>query len=241
VRNGSKSMQIRYIICGDSLNTACGAAHQDRNRYVEKNFTGGLPNHFFVRGYVYFKTPEAPALASSTIQRKIYYIKAATGPSGTPNALWYVVLTEDTVNSKMGIRVVYTPKSGTTSVSLYGGDNELGNKSTLINGIAELKFDQWHLVEMEVKAKSGLGASDGILRLYIDGTLVFERKTFPVGGAPCRSGSTKLCPAFPDDTIFPSAITRIEIGNQSDRSNFNPVDEFRFWDGIVISDAYVGP
>lgn len=241
VRNGSKSMQIRYRICGDSLNTACGAAHQDRNRYVEKNFAGGLPNHFFVRGYVYFKSPEPGALVTSTIQRKIYYIKAATGPAGTPNALWYVVLTEDTVNGKMGLRVVYTPKSGVTSVSLYGGDNELGNQTALINGIAELQFDRWHLVEMEVKAKSGLGASDGILRTYIDGNLVYERKTFPVGGAPCRAGSTKLCPAFPDDTLFPSAITRIEIGNQADRSNYNIVDEFRFWDGVVVSDAYVGP
>ncbi len=239
VKNGSRSSQTRYTICSDSANTACGSSHQDRNLYFEKNFAGGLPRHFFVRGYVYIKTPEAPALATSPVQRKLFYIKAATGPSGTPNALWYVVLTEDTVNARMGVRVVYSPKSGVSSFSFYGQDNELGNKSTLINGIFELQFDRFHLVEMEVKSKSGLGAQDAILRLYIDGTLVFQHTIFTTGA--CRVGGTVPCPAFPDDSIFPSSITRIEIGNQADRTNFNFVDEFRFWDGIVVADAYVGP
>ncbi|MGH9509356.1 MAG: beta strand repeat-containing protein, partial [Terriglobales bacterium] len=238
VRNGTKSVQIRYDVCGDSTNVACGAAHQDKNRYVSKEFTAGL-SRFNIRGNVYLKTPEPGA--SADMQRKLLYIKAATGPSGTPNNLWSIVLTMD--SAKNGLRVSYNPQTGTAaSVSLYGNDNELGNKSSLVNGIFELQFDRWYLVEMEVQLKSALGAKDARVLVYIDGNLVFRHTIFTNGTAGTCPGRTYACPAFPLDAVFDSGkITRIEIGNQADRVNFLVMDELRFWDDIVIGDAYVGP
>ena len=38
-----------------------------------------------------------------------------------------------------------------------------------------------------------------------------------------------------------AGIDRIEIGTQTDRLNYNTVEEFRHFDNIVIGDAYVGP
>jgi hypothetical protein len=242
VRFGSKSAQIHYVICGDSLNTACGAAHQDSNRWFEKNFSPGL-TRFSVRGYVFIKSPESPALATAAIQRKLFYIKAASGPAGTPNALWSLVLTSDAVNGKMGIRISYNPKSGTAATtSLYGADNELGNKSTLVNGIFELQFNRWYNVEVEVGLKTGLGANDSVLRLWIDGVPIFQKtNTWTTGG--CHTGSTIACPAFPDDTLLPDQgkVTRIEIGTQADRTNYTLVDEFRYWDNVAIGDVFIGP
>jgi hypothetical protein len=239
VRFGGKSAQIHYVICGDSTNTTCGAAHQDRNRWFERNFSPGI-TRFSVRGYVFIKTPEPPALANASIQRKLYYIKAASGPAGTPNALWYVVLTGDTVNGKYGLRLVVSPKSGGPSYSLYGTDSELGTHTGVVGGMQELLFDRWYNVELEVATKSGLGANDAVIRLWIDGVLQFQKtNTWTTG--PCHAGGSVSCPAFPDDTIFPSPITRFEIGTQADRVNFQAVDEFRYWDNIAIADVFIGP
>ena len=38
-----------------------------------------------------------------------------------------------------------------------------------------------------------------------------------------------------------NGIQAIDIGNQTERSNFTPVNEYRYWDDVVIGDAYIGP
>ncbi len=235
VRSGTKSVQIRYDVCGDSTNLACGAAHQDKNRYVSKDILPGL-QRFNLRGYFYIKTPEPGA--SPEMSRKLLYIRAATGPGGTPNSLWYLVVGVDT--AKNGLRVSYSPQSGISpTVTFYGFDSELPNKSTLVNGMFEFQFDRWYSLEVEVQSKSGLGASDSFIRMYVDGNLVFKKTVFS-DTVNCP-GRTYKCIPFPVDAVFGNNIKRWEIGNQADRVNYLVMDELRFWDDIVIADAYIGP
>src|SRR5439155_8548740 len=60
-------------------NFACGADHQDSNRYFEAD----LPemSHLFVRGYLYIKSsePGTPAIHTQAIQRKLMYLKSPAG------------------------------------------------------------------------------------------------------------------------------------------------------------------
>jgi hypothetical protein len=38
-----------------------------------------------------------------------------------------------------------------------------------------------------------------------------------------------------------TGINRYGVGNQADRQNYDVVDEERYWDDVVVGDAYVGP
>src|SRR5262249_19322560 len=154
---------------------------------------------------------------------KIFYIKAPSGIGGTPNFQWAVVLTSDSANGKIGLRFSY--QNGVASAALYGGDNELGGfKSGVVNGIVQLDYDRWYTVEVQVKRKSGLGAQDSIVRLWVDGVLEFQKSnTWTIAPTPCRVGRPP-CPAFPDDAVFNFGIDRIEIGTQTDRVNYDTVE-----------------
>lgn len=238
VHSGTKSAQFHYQICGDSTNPACGADHQDRNRFVTIGFADPGQSHFFVRGYVYLKAPESGA--SANIQRKLLYIKAKSGPGGVPNYLWGMVLTTDT--DKYGMRLQIIAESGVLpSPSYYGLDNELGNNSLVTNGIFEFQTGQWYALEMEVKAKSALGATDSAVRVWVNGVLTFQHTVFTNGTVGTCPGRTYACPAFPGDGVFGNYIRRIEVGDQADRVYYRVVDEYRYWDDLKVSDSYIGP
>lgn len=34
---------------------------------------------------------------------------------------------------------------------------------------------------------------------------------------------------------------RFEVGVQANRDNYDPVDEERYWDDVVVSTGYIGP
>jgi hypothetical protein len=230
----------RYVICGDPLNAVCGAAHQDINRWIEVDMTStdGFPDglsELFVKGKFFFQHPAAGA--STDVQRKIFFLKDPSGPGGVPNQNWSIVLTSDTISGKLGLRLAM--QSTALTYGMFGGSNELGNRSILVNGIKELQFDRWYTLQVQVRRKSGTGAQDSIVRLWVDGNLEFERTTWiPTG--PCSSATSQVCPAFPPDgPNFTKGITRIEIGTQVDRQNYRVVDEYRFMDDIAVADAYI--
>ncbi len=246
VRSGAKSAKIDYQLCTDGSNPACGFSVQDRNRWFEKDFTAanGFPNGLLksnIRGYVFIKSPGAGSSTTVNHQRKFYYLKAPTPVPGTPNYHWAVVLTSDAVNGKMGLRFIIEPHLGNIpSYSLYGGSNELGNKTNVVNGIFELLFDRWYQIEVEVQAKSAAGANDSVIKMWIDGVLVYKKTNTWTAGT-CSPGSFEVCPAFPGDQVFNIGLTRFEIGTQTNRYNFTLINELRYWDDIAIADVFIGP
>ena len=209
VRSGAYSAQIHYVLCGDSTNTACGASHQDANRYVEKDFNSrnGFPNgldHFFLRGYVYLKSPEAGG--SKDIQRKLFYLMS---PATASHPVYdWAALVDTFATSSTG----YLPQVTFTLVNDVAGVPALQYYSrTLLN------YDQWYSVEIEVQANTP-DVADGAARIWINGTMVIEKT-----GLVFRSNGYSM------------GITRMLIGDQADRTNYLPVDEYRYWDDIVVS------
>ncbi|MGH9893415.1 MAG: heparin lyase I family protein [bacterium] len=212
VRSGAYSAQFRYSLC-----SSCGNAHQDTNRFVELAFNAGhgYPNgidHVFVRGSVYFKTPEVGG--SVEIQRKLYYIKIPSGASGVPNAYWAVILSSD--------GLVSTPNK--VQLYLLLANSALGGATTRIWTAAspaeQLEFDRWHDIQIEVKANTP-AIHDGRVALWLNGVKVFEES-----GLDVRRDSDL-------------GVDRIEIGCQADRLDYVPVEEYRYWDDVRVSDSFI--
>jgi hypothetical protein len=216
-RSGNAA-QIHYHICGDSTNTACGAAHQDSNRWISKIISPGL-THFFVRGYVYFKTPEADATPGVGIQRKMLRF-GDTPSAGAINGTGYTY--EDLLIGWGSSGGVVT---STINLSLVEAGNSACNANPVQKirwDLAPLTYDAWHAVEIEVQLNTP-GVVDGVFTLYVDGIQKYHATDVNYRGT-CST---------PVKGFF--------LGNQADRGNYNVVDEYRYWDDIVISTSHIGP
>jgi hypothetical protein len=89
-------------------------------------------------------------------------------------------------------------------------------------GLATLSWNQWYCIELEVQANTP-GSSDGILTLWINGTQVWQKT-----GVNLRGTAT-------------TGIQAVRVGEQVNRYNYNPINEYRYWDDIVISTSYIQP
>ena len=179
-----------------------GAEHQDKNIFIEEDFDPGL-DHFFIRGYVYFGRPVDP-----NIQRKLFYLKSPSGPKGTPNYYWAIVL--NSYNFQLAVAPAppsdsaFQPCDNCVSWNLYS-----------------LNPERWYCLEMEVKANTP-GERDGYVKVWVDNQLVLNRQNMNLRGN------------------YSLGITRFQIGHQADRQDYIEVNEYRWWDNIVISTSRIG-
>jgi hypothetical protein len=219
VHSGARSLQIHYYICGDSENPDCGAAHQDQNHWVSKIISPGLA-HFFIRGYLYFKTPEADATPGVIIQRKLirFSDSPSAGAVNAPGATYGFYL--------VGYNAVQGQYIDAVSLSLAMGATVVSACSPGTNvyiwDVAQFDYDTWYSLELEVQLNTP-GNSDGIGRIWVNGTKVLDRADLN----------------YRDSCTTP--VTGFFLGNQADRTNYDVVDEYRYWDDVKISRAYIGP
>lgn len=196
VRSGSHSAKLHYVIPATS-----GAEHQDTNRWFEFKHTG--VDHVLVRGYVYF----GPHLYAG-VARKLYYFKDPSGPDGSPNFHWAVVL-------------------GTFGYDLAMGPGPYDSTATeadfaLSWNLYRFQPGRWYRLETEIKANTP-GMRDGYVKVWVDGLLVLIRTNMNLRGN------------------FTTKLTRFEIGRQADRVDYMPVDEYRYWDDLLILENPVVP
>lgn len=213
---GGTCAQIHYVICGDSTNPVCGAAHQDINRAVVKMIT--LPTHFFMRAYVYFKSPEAGATSGAIIQRKLFRFSDSPSAGGVNSPGYSYQFLLDTWNASGGAYIA------TINFSIGLGSNgtcgTTGPQQTYFD--ANMTYDAFHAVEFEVQLNTA-GASDGIARVWVDGVQKYTSTTFNYRGT-CAT-----------------PITYFNVGSQSDRNSYAVVDEYRNIKNVVFSTGYIGP
>jgi hypothetical protein len=225
--SGTYAYEQHYFICGDSTNTGCGAAHQDLNRSVAKALSPGQ-THFFLRGYVYFKTPESDATPGAIIQRKLIRISDSPSPSTvnvTGTTYGFMLNSWNASSGVLTPTVNLSLAVGATVVSgCSAGVGPIGTGSTTpnIGNIYQFNYDTWYSLELEVQLNTP-GSFDGIGRIWVNGVQVLSRTDLN----------------FRDSCTTP--VTYIGIGNQADRQNYNAVDEYRYWDDVVISQSYIGP
>jgi hypothetical protein len=210
---GGNCAQFRYAICGDSTNSACGAAHQDINRWVSKIINPGLSDSWF-RALVYLKTPEAGAVAYP-LQRKLFYLgdSLSAGTQGgrqDGTGGWSAILTSESTVSGIALRWSQNNSTvcGITAVSYYP--------------TGTLTYNTFYTVETHSQLNTP-GVADGVLDVYVDGVSKLHQT-----GVNFRGTCTT-------DMSFYS------LGTQTDRNNYIVVDEYRYWKNAVINNSYVGP
>ncbi|MFB3921521.1 MAG: putative Ig domain-containing protein [Terriglobia bacterium] len=210
-RSGNYALQFHYVVCGDSTDPNCGASSQDINRWVSKVISPGL-THFFMRGYVYFKSPEPDATVTGNAQRKVMWFSDSTSPANSQ------VDYANFLNSWTAL--------GRSTLSLAFGGNNVAScaagANTYIWDMAYLNWDTWYSIEVEIQLNTP-GASDGILRLWVNGTQAYSNTAYNFRGT-CTG-----------------PISFFSVGRQMNRYNYDVVDEYRYWDDIVISTSYIGP
>jgi hypothetical protein len=128
-------------------------------------------------------------------------------------------------STPMGTTTDWTEPSSCPTTCLAGTylRDDLGIKTK-----ATFPFDQWVLVENETQLNN-LGSSNGYVNYWLDGTQIAHYE-----GINSR-GTRDI------------GIKNFEVGRQTNRtagSCGSPpclVDENRYWDDVVIGDAYIGP
>jgi hypothetical protein len=215
VRKGNYSARMHYYICGDSTNPACKNEHQDDNHGVAILKNDGLA-HSFLRGYVYLKRPE-PGGTLDGVGRKLFYLWADPYSAGF---LWSVILGVRGASGKLNM--YWSLQNGP-----LGGNSfvlDCGTNPPLTGIACNMQYDTWYAIEMEIQNNTAPASPwNGEVRIWVNGTKVFEA----LGASLNRQ--------------YDYPLKLFIIGQQADRINWDPVDEYRFWDDIVLADAYIGP
>jgi len=208
-RSGN-ALQTHYTICGATDGT-CGASSQDINRWVSKVISPAQ-THVFMRGYVYFKTPEPDATATTYAQRKIMWFSDSTSASNSQ---------VNYANFIVGWSAV-----GRNTLSLMLGGNNVAacaaGANATIWDMAFLNWNTWYSIEVEIQLNTP-GASDGIFRLWVNGVQAYSNTAYNFRGT------------------CPDPIGFFSVGRQANRFNYDVIDEYRYWDDVVISNSYIGP
>ncbi len=208
-----KALESHYYVCGATDGT-CGAKSQDRNRWISKVISPGV-EHFFLRGYLYFKTPERDAPRDAQVQRKLLWFADSISASNNVNGNYQMI-----ISSFMGA-TSFVPE-----LALIGQYNTAGacpgSQISIYNLGPPLNWDTWHAVEVEMQLNTP-GVADGTLRIWVNG-----RQTY--SNAAVNFRSTCRTP-----------ISFFGIGEQANRYEYRVMNEYRYWDDIVISTGYIGP
>ena len=93
-----------------------------------------------------------------------------------------------------------------------------------------LKGHQWYTLEVFQQMESAIGRNDGILRVWLDGNLIFEKTTM-TWSDPLWVGNTSNPVPFEAADIY---FEHFLVGNQVNR-NDGSFDEYRYWDNVEFS------
>lgn len=93
-----------------------------------------------------------------------------------------------------------------------------------------LKENQWYTLEVFQQMESALGRADGILRVWLNGALVFEKNTM-TWSDPAWVGNTSGGVPFEASDIY---FENFLVGEQVNR-NDGGFNEYRYWDNVAFS------
>ncbi len=227
----------------DNNTAGCGDAHHDAGVQIGTTTAGLFPGgeypdgirHYWARMYVKFATPDPTG--GQYIQRKILYHmgKDYSAQCGGNQNCWQYVLagSPETNNHLFSIAGSYagtscdgTPYGPGTPAGPWGGH---GETLYIPASTFSYAFNTWYYFEVEVKANDPPGSScTGALRVWVSGG-GYDTKLI-LDDSPANISGNRT-----------EGIDRLYFGQQVDTFHYKPVNEDRYWDDVVIGDAYIGP
>ena len=89
---------------------------------------------------------------------------------------------------------------------------------------AYLNFNRWYSIEVEIQNTTTAASPwDGTVRVWIDGTKVYDAAGWGL------------------NRTYDDPLKLFWFGQQCDRTNYNPINEYRYIDDVVVSTSYIGP
>lgn len=193
----------------------------DQNRAVEFTHRRGFGEPMYFRGE--FNIPVSDLAANDVLRKLVYwqshndYDKYRTN-GGLASGRTVVHLT----GSDLIVDATFNPKAGS------GRDANLVRTVEVIQ--TGMKGNQWYTLEVFQQMESALGRSDGVLRVWLDGKIVFEKTTM-TWADPLWVGDTSNAVPFEASDIY---FEHFLVGNQVNR-NDGSFDEYRYWNNVAFS------
>lgn len=167
-----------------------------------------------------------PGVTDSFLRAYVYFKSPETG--GTADIQRKIFWVSDDVcgyqcgNSWTGF-LTSEGSGGTIALrwSMQGAAECALNQVSLYPSVP-LNYNTWYSIELQTKLDTP-GARDGEVNLWLDGV-----KTLHATGLTIRGNCT-------------TPATFFSIGRQADRFGYVPVNEYRYFDDVVISTSYIGP
>jgi hypothetical protein len=226
----------------DNNTAGCGDAHADTDTRMFTDTTSLFPGgeypegirHFWIRGYV--KIAQPSPVGGVYQQRKLFYLMgkdyhADCGGSG--QFCWSYVL-GGSPESKNALSSSAGSYAGTRCDGQeYGPGTALGpwqhgEYRYIPTSTFAYAFNTWYYFEVEVKANDPPNTCTGAIRVWVSGG-GYDNKLI-LDDSPANVGGNRA-----------EGIDRLYVGEQVDRFHYKPINEDRYWDDVVVGDAYVGP
>jgi hypothetical protein len=198
--------------------------HQDRNRHLQFSHRIGFGTTIYSSGEFYLDVAD---LGDGLIGRKLIYyrphadyLKYGAGGRGGPEFATVVGL----MGHSLYVNSFYIPADGSPAVETH----------TFI--VDTLLPRTWYTLETQLTPETSIGAGNGIVRVWLDGALVYEKTdlqwTDPAWiGQPMANGTPlELADVY---------LERVEVGEQVNYM-IGTFDEYRYWDKVAFSTKRIG-
>ncbi len=222
---GSYGLGIHYILDDDPRGDC--QLHQDNNTCLVYHPPVPL-KHYFFRGYFKFKLNANDLCSSPTVQRKLIYFKPENYNAG--GWAFFIVAWpwgNNCDDNGYCLSLAYIG-NGAMGATLWGDGSPGFNKS-----YNHIRANEWYYLEVEVQYRT---YGKDIVRIWLAPDGETPKKIFERTDLTLRSES---------DASSDIGLGTIEVGRQVDvnRSSYNQgwIDEYRYWDDIVIGTEFIGP
>jgi hypothetical protein len=193
----------------------------DADASLEFRYPRSWSQPLYFKGEFYI--PVTDLGATSAIRKLLYWqphknFEKYTVDGGLATGRTVVLLSA----SDLIVDATYNPASKTGKSS-----DDVRTVATLAKG---LSGNTWYRLEMYQQTESAVGRADGVLEIWLDGQLVFNRSNM-TWSDPAWIGSLDNGVPFDGSDIY---FERFEVGDQVNW-NEGGFDEYRYWDNVQFS------
>lgn len=197
----------------------------DQNRALDFSLARRWGQPIYFRGE--FNIPVSDLATGDILRKLIYwqphndYAKYTTnGGLATGRTVVHLA------GSDLVVDATYNPAAGTGRNA-----NDVRTVEVVATG---LQGHQWYTLEVYQQMESAIGRADGILRVWLDNRLVFEKETMTWSDPAWVGDRSNGVPFEASDIYFEHFL----VGQQVNWSG--TYDEYRYWDNVEFSTRRIG-